>query len=157
MIKRDINPLALPSLPLKERSNLPDCSAIYFVIADDNVVYIGKAASLASRWVNHHKWSELKKIDCPVKIAWLECSNAKLLDDIETALIEQFRPKLNIAKCKFSKKELRGYVPPELNRKIRVLVALKDTNLSDVLTEALQDWLNKSENQELIKKHNLEE
>lgn len=55
------------------------------------------------------------------------------------------------------KKEFRGYVPTEVNRKIRALVALKDTNLSDVLTEALQDWLNKPENQKLIKKHNLEE
>ena len=51
--------------------------------------------------------------------------------------------------------ELRGYVSPELNRLFRTVVALKDKNLSDRIAEALEDWLNKPENQELIKKHNL--
>ncbi|MBN3898393.1 MAG: hypothetical protein HWQ41_24900 [Nostoc sp. NOS(2021)] len=53
------------------------------------------------------------------------------------------------------KKELRGYVSPELNRLFRAVVALKDKNLSDTIAEALEYWLNKPENQELIKKHNL--
>lgn len=53
------------------------------------------------------------------------------------------------------KKELRGYVSPELNRLFRAVVALKEKNLSDTIAEALEDWLNKPENQELIKKHNL--
>ncbi|MBG1242597.1 MULTISPECIES: hypothetical protein [unclassified Nostoc] len=53
------------------------------------------------------------------------------------------------------KKELRGYVSPELNRLFRAVVALKDKNLSDTIAEALEDWLNKPENQEIIKKHNL--
>ncbi|MBN4004833.1 hypothetical protein [Nostoc sp. LPT] len=52
------------------------------------------------------------------------------------------------------KKELRGYVSPELNRLFRAVV-VKDKNLSDRIAEALEDWLNKPENQELIKKHNL--
>ncbi|MBC1235736.1 hypothetical protein [Nostoc sp. 2RC] len=53
------------------------------------------------------------------------------------------------------KKELRGYVSPELNRLFRAVVALKDKNLSDTIAEALEDWLNKPENQEIIKRHNL--
>lgn len=57
------------------------------------------------------------------------------------------------------KKEFRGYVPAELNKLIRAVAALKnggkDWSLSDVLTEALQDWLEKPENQALINKHNL--
>ncbi|HYX16785.1 MAG TPA: hypothetical protein VE944_21035 [Nostoc sp.] len=54
------------------------------------------------------------------------------------------------------KKELRGYVPNDINRLFRAVVALKDTNLSDALTEAVEDWLKKPENQALIKKHNLQ-
>jgi hypothetical protein len=46
-----------------------------------------------------------------------------------------------------------------LNKLIRAVAAIKngdrDWSLSDVLTEALQDWLNKPENQELIERHNL--
>ncbi|NJL22995.1 MAG: hypothetical protein HC895_22700 [Leptolyngbyaceae cyanobacterium SM1_3_5] len=59
------------------------------------------------------------------------------------------------------KKEFRGYVPAELNKLIRAVTALKngdrDWSLSDVLTEALQEWLEKPENQALIEKHNLGE
>jgi hypothetical protein len=54
------------------------------------------------------------------------------------------------------KKELRGYVSPELNRLFRAVVALKDQNLSDTIAEAIEYWLNSPENQELIKKHNLD-
>ncbi|MBD2254933.1 hypothetical protein [Nostoc parmelioides] len=53
------------------------------------------------------------------------------------------------------KKELRGYLSPELNRLFRAVVALKDKNLSDSIAEAIEDWLNKPENQEIIKRHNL--
>ena len=60
-----------------------------------------------------------------------------------------------------AKKEFRGYIPAELNKLIRAVTALKngarDWSLSDVLTEALQDWIQKPENQALIKKHNLSE
>ena len=60
-----------------------------------------------------------------------------------------------------AKKEFRGYIPPELNKLIRAVTALKngerDWSLSDVLTEALEDWLQKPENQALIERHNLSE
>jgi hypothetical protein len=49
----------------------------------------------------------------------------------------------------------RGQVSSEVNRLVRTLAALKEANISDVLSEALEDWLAKPENQELIKKHNL--
>lgn len=59
------------------------------------------------------------------------------------------------------KKEFRRYVPDDLNRLVRALSALKnggrDWSLSDVLTEALQDWVSKPENQALVEKHNLED
>lgn len=58
------------------------------------------------------------------------------------------------------KKEFRGYIPTDLNRLVRALSALKngekDWSLSDVLTEALQDWVDKPENQALIQKFNLD-
>lgn len=57
------------------------------------------------------------------------------------------------------KKEFRGYIPADLNKVVRAVTALKNGNrdwsLSDVLTEALQDWLDKPENRTLIEKHNL--
>lgn len=58
------------------------------------------------------------------------------------------------------KEEIRGYVPSELRRLLKAVVALKtdkDWNVSDALTEAVGDWLDKPENRELIKKHRLKD
>jgi len=41
-----IDPAVLPSLPLDERSALPDTPAIYFVMAGDTVLYGRQAVPL---------------------------------------------------------------------------------------------------------------
>jgi len=44
-----VNPLALPSLPLAERRNLPNVSAIYFALSSKGeVLYVGKLLTLSS-------------------------------------------------------------------------------------------------------------
>ncbi|MBD1996129.1 hypothetical protein H6G00_05790 [Leptolyngbya sp. FACHB-541] len=57
------------------------------------------------------------------------------------------------------KKEFRGYITQDLDRLIRALAAIKngdrDWSISDVLQDALETWAKLPENQELIKKHNL--
>lgn len=57
------------------------------------------------------------------------------------------------------KKEFRGYITQDLDRLVRALAAIKngdrDWSISDVLQDALETWINLPENQELIKKHNL--
>lgn len=85
----------LPSLSITEISQLPQCSAIYFVVKDYSVVYIGRAINLADRWSSHNKWNQIAKLGGEVKIAWLECSDTTLLHEIELALIQYFRPSLN--------------------------------------------------------------
>lgn len=89
-----INPLTLPSLPLTNRRQLPNCPAIYFVMESDRVLYIGRAANLMQRWTSHHRTAQLESFS-GVKIAWIECSDSGLLTDIESALIEYFDPLLN--------------------------------------------------------------
>jgi hypothetical protein len=58
------------------------------------------------------------------------------------------------------KEEVRGYVPSELRRLLKAVVALKidkDWTVSDALEEAISDWLRKPENQAIIEKHRLDE
>lgn len=54
------------------------------------------------------------------------------------------------------KKEFRGYITQDL---VRALTTIKngdrDWSISDVLQDALETWVNLPDNQELIKKHNL--
>jgi hypothetical protein len=58
------------------------------------------------------------------------------------------------------KKEFRGYVTQDLDKLVRALAAIKngdrDWSISDVLQDALEDWVKLPENQALIKKHNLD-
>ncbi|MEO1760854.1 MAG: helix-turn-helix domain-containing protein [Cyanobacteria bacterium J06629_18] len=91
----EVNPLDLPSVPLIEKDRLPQLAAIYFVISENGkILYIGRSINLASRWNNHHRYSELKEIR-NVRIAWLGCSDESLLPQIEEAMIKHFSPYLN--------------------------------------------------------------
>jgi hypothetical protein len=90
-----INPLTLPSLPLLDRLQLPKCSAIYFVMQDEQVLYIGQTVNLANRLASHQRWEQFKTLGESLKVAWLECSEIHLLEEIETALISYFNPPLN--------------------------------------------------------------
>jgi hypothetical protein len=57
--------------------------------------------------------------------------------------------------------EIRASVPIETKRLIKAIAGLKnsgkDWTLSDCVNEALQEWLEKPENQDLIKRHNLQD
>ena len=90
-----INPLDLPSVPLIEKDSLPQLAAIYFVISENGkILYIGRSINLASRWKDHHRYSELKELRS-VRIAWLDCDDESLLPQIEEAMIKHFLPYLN--------------------------------------------------------------
>jgi len=58
------------------------------------------------------------------------------------------------------KKEFRGYITQDLDKLVRALAAIKngdrDWSISDVLQDALENWVDLPENQELIKKHSLD-
>ena len=57
--------------------------------------------------------------------------------------------------------EIRAYVRPELKRMVKAIAGLKNSNrdwtISDCVVEALEDWLQKPEIQEIIKRHRLDE
>jgi hypothetical protein len=59
-----------------------------------------------------------------------------------------------------AKSEIRVSVPSDLKRLVKSLAGLKnsgrDWTLSDCVIEALELWLNQPEQQELIKRHNLD-
>lgn len=91
----DINPLELPSLPLNCRNKLPSLAAIYIVLSEnDDILYVGKAINLANRWMQHHRFKQFGSYQS-VRIAWLECSDETLLDQVERMLIKSLTPLLN--------------------------------------------------------------
>lgn len=92
----DLDVSALPSIPLSDCRDLPSIPAIYFAMSSGTIQYIGMSKNLRKRWVNHH---HKKHLDLDADIAWIEVSNLDLLPQIEAALIQWFKPPLNIAGC----------------------------------------------------------
>ena len=95
MSVKTINISTLPSIPLCNRTQLPKCPGIYFVLDGDCVLYIGKSISLRDRWATHQRWQQFAKLGSSLKIAWLESNDIEALSSIEKALIKSFNPVFN--------------------------------------------------------------
>jgi excinuclease UvrABC nuclease subunit len=68
----------LPSVKLSEKDRLPTTAGIYFALnSSDRLWYIGKARNLNQRWINHHRYHQLEKINrkTPITLKWHECEN----------------------------------------------------------------------------------
>ena len=87
---------SLPSVLLENKDRLPDASAIYFVLSQQNkILYIGQSKALNKRWKHHQKLKDISKYES-VKIAYLVFSIPDFLFEIEQALIRHFDPPLNL-------------------------------------------------------------
>lgn len=111
----DINPLALPSLPLEKHKQLPKKPCCYFVLSASKVLYIGKAVNLALRWVKHHRYTEFESM-ANVRIAWFEVKDSSLLQSLESSLIAHFHPPINNSRDK---------PEPDMATRIRLSVVVK--------------------------------
>lgn len=90
----------LPKVKLSEKSNLPTISAVYFALSYVmDVLYIGTAYNLCTRWKRHHKLHDLQVRRCEY-IAWHK-STIKDLYAIERELIVTYRPPLNTQQLTF--------------------------------------------------------
>lgn len=87
---------SLPSLRLSEKNRLPSLPAIYFAVARNQVLYVGKTKELRSRWQGHHRFPELSGINKRhvVRLFWLECHEFQLTE-LEKQYIEYYCPDLN--------------------------------------------------------------
>lgn len=156
MNQATVNPLTLPSLPLLERSRLPQCKAIYFALAGERVLYIGKSENLNLRWAQHHRLQELTAETEEVRIAWLECSDANLLFSIEAALIDYFQPPLNRSGRKAKARDpnyfqLRGHVRKHIAVRFKTVCSLRGIDFGEGMEEALEPWLEQEEKRLQIK------
>lgn len=145
-----IDPLALPSLSLAARSALPTCPAVYFVLEGNQVLYVGRTVNLWQRWVNHHRYSQLKGID-NARIAWLECSDSNLLPEIEAALIEHFQPSLNgelIPLAERKPPRMIVYIEPELKAAAEKLAKKQRRSVSSLVCLLLEQTVREGESPE---------
>src|SRR5689334_1700311 len=91
----EVDIASLPSVAVADRLRLPGGTAVYFVLnAAGEVIYIGSALSLRTRWSSHR----LRK-DCEAtgaaRIAWMRCDDFKEAMTREVELIFSIKPPLN--------------------------------------------------------------
>ena len=111
---------ALPRLPLADKRELPNVSAVYFALSSrGRVLYIGRSVDLHERLRKHHRIPLLEALG-GVKIAWLEQSNSSALLRLETILIKNFNPPLN---------KIPSYLKKEDSEKLLKALNLTDSNL----------------------------
>lgn len=68
----------LPSVKLLDQAKLPEIAGIYFAIdSNKRILYIGKAQNIHKRWLNHHRYEQLSKINHKslVCLKWYEYKN----------------------------------------------------------------------------------
>ncbi|MFB2976555.1 plasmid partition protein ParG [Microseira sp. BLCC-F43] len=140
-----IDLLTLPSLPLANRSELPKCPAIYFVLKGQTVLYIGRTSNLQQRWFGHHRWHQLEAMSGDIRIAWLQCSDASLLSGVERALIEHFKPPFNQTKVEGGLGFLHVKIDDDIKRRFKTACVARDRQMGEVVTELIGEWLQKVE------------
>lgn len=89
----EIDPSSLPFVTLQTLAYLPPMPGIYFVTANDHIIYIGQSQNILERWRNHHKYTEVSRYE-KVKIHFM-ASDGRLLTDQETEYVNFFEPRLN--------------------------------------------------------------
>jgi len=140
-----VAPSALPSVPLDERSALPDTAAIYFVIEGDTVLYVGQSINLHQRWLAHHRLTQLNEYG-GCRIAWMQVDDADLLDELERACIEHFSPVLNgTVQYDVERWALTIRLPRELEVSIRRLARERLVQPSVVVRQLVKERLDELE------------
>jgi GIY-YIG catalytic domain len=94
--------MALPSVALADYRQLPDTTALYFIVnAIGKLLYIGQSIELKTRWRTHHRLARYQQLE-GIRIAWLDLSDRcpvtyrdgrkKYLVALERSCIAYFRP-----------------------------------------------------------------
>src|SRR5882762_1367666 len=137
----------LPSVAFTGRDRLPDEAAIYFVLSDDNVLYIGAATSLVRRWrgKNHHRSSQVGEFP-NARIAWI-VTDVTNLASLERRMIGYFNPSFNRSIFGGGRfvVELPLYTTQRLDGILRS-TKLTKTQLMIVMVDRMQIDLAKSKN-----------
>ena len=89
--------LGLPSVCFGDRKKLPDSPGVYFVVDEDQILYVGiTSSSLRTRWASHHRYDQVAEVAPQGKIFFQEVPESfEQLREREDRLIAEFRPTLN--------------------------------------------------------------
>ncbi|MEL6162746.1 MAG: GIY-YIG nuclease family protein [Cyanobacteria bacterium J06628_3] len=127
----------LPHILVKNRDKLPNHTAVYIVVADEKVLYVGKAKDLNQRWMQHHRYQQLNKfIDS--KIYWIN-TEIDAIESLEKTLIRELKPILNNTKVLDSRR-MRADIWVNLQSRIESEIERTGLSVNEVVNMALADY-----------------
>lgn len=141
----------LPSVPLAQKSNLPRCPAIYFVLNQKReILYIGRSINLLYRWRDHHRFVQLSEINKTKKvfIYWWECNTQKHnLVSAENYYINLFKPLFNSTIVPTIHKGDLSILLTQLSRNIIVAGLFRQDNIFELVL--MYAWSKKYESRKI--------
>ncbi|MGL4620526.1 MAG: GIY-YIG nuclease family protein [Chroococcidiopsis sp.] len=138
--------LYLPFVNLDELGMLPSIRACYFVLHDDQILYIGRTQNLKKRWVSHHI---LRNYDLPksIKIAWYEAEANWSLEKMERSLIEDYKPKINVPCKPEDTKRFTIDVPEPAHRAFKQICAGEGITMAEKINLYISDCISRNQSQ----------
>lgn len=88
----------LPALPFEDKAQLPSRAGVYFVTRlSEEIIYVGKTNNFNTRWIAHHKISDIREKynSEEILIAYCPLRDSEI-DKAEALLINKFSPPLNV-------------------------------------------------------------
>lgn len=129
----------LPSVPLRERSSLPDIPGVYFIIRELEVLYVGSTwRSVRVRMAHHQSVGKFALESGDLQVAWLLTDDPTKIRDIERSCISELNPTLNIQKGSRKRyveplEMVFGAVPARVAAAIRALAASEQRSVSQIV------------------------
>lgn len=138
-LKDKIKLSLLPFVKLCDRSDLPEIRACYFVLQNEEVLYIGRTINLRKRWIGHHL---LRNYTLPssIKIAWLAAKPNWSLEKMEKDLIIAFKPKINRPYKLENAVRLTLDISESLHKAIKRKATDQGIAMADMLRELLEKY-----------------
>lgn len=120
--------------------NCPAFKQGYFILHDDQILYVGRTKNLKKKWVSHHILQNYK-IPISAKIAWYEAKPNWSLEKMERSLIEYYKPKINVPCKNQDTVRLTINVPKPAHRAFKQVCAGEGITMADKMNSFIEDWL----------------
>jgi excinuclease UvrABC nuclease subunit len=87
---------------LSDATDIPTVCGIYFLIKNNEIVYIGQSINIHHRITNHCRDKDFDKVSI------IECNKASL-DDLEKEYINKFQPIINLEGMKRQARKVKFF------------------------------------------------
>lgn len=129
----------LPFIVYGNWSPVPTESGVYFVLGDDEILYIGESANIYERLISHEKQNEFEANGAR-RVYWLMVEGRAERKSAEQKYIKALTPVLNVRRFDVKKVVVSARIKPYLRDAVREIAAVESRTESQIVERALREW-----------------